>query len=98
MKLRSELVLVHLMFHVSKLEKCIGDAVSILPINVLGVDENLSYEGVLVEILDRLVKNVRNKEVASINVLRRKYLIEVETWEVESYMKSCYRHLYGPYG
>ena len=34
------------------IKKCKGDLVSILPIEGLGVDENLSYEEVLVEILN----------------------------------------------
>ena len=39
---------------------------SILPIEGLGVDKNLFYEEVLVEILDRQVEKMRNKEVASV--------------------------------
>ena len=52
LKSPSELSLVHPLFHVSMLKKCIGDPVSILPIEGFGVDENLSYEEVVVEILD----------------------------------------------
>ena len=43
------------------LKKFIGDPVSILPIEGIGVDENLSYEKVPVEILDRQVKKLTNK-------------------------------------
>ena len=49
------------MLHISVLKKCISDPVSILPLEGLGVNENLSYEEVLVEILDRQVKKLRNK-------------------------------------
>ena len=42
----SELVLVHPVFHVSMFKKCISDPESILPIEGLGVQENLSYEEV----------------------------------------------------
>ena len=41
LKLPSELASVHPFFHVSMFNKCIGDPVSILPIEGLGVDENL---------------------------------------------------------
>ena len=51
--LPSELASFHLVFHVSMLKKCPGDPSSILPIEGFGVDEDLSYEEVLVEILDR---------------------------------------------
>ena len=61
LKLPYELPSVHSVFHVSMLKKCIGDPMSILPIEGLGVDENLSYEENLIEILDRQVKKLRNK-------------------------------------
>ena len=69
LKLPSEFASVHLVFHVSMLKKCIGDPESILPIEGLGVKDNLSYEKVPVQILDRQVKKFRNKDVASAKVL-----------------------------
>ena len=69
LKLPIELALVHLVLHVAMLKKCIGDPKSILPIEGLSVKDNLSYEVVPVEILDRQVKKLRNKEVASVKVL-----------------------------
>ncbi|KAK4713515.1 hypothetical protein R3W88_019422 [Solanum pinnatisectum] len=92
--LPNELALVHPIFHVSMLKKCIGDPVSIIPIEGLGVDESLSYEDVPVDILDRQVKRLRNKEVASIKVLWRNHLVEGAIWEDEADMKSHYPHLF----
>ncbi|WMV49918.1 hypothetical protein MTR67_043303 [Solanum verrucosum] len=86
--LPNELAPVHPIFHVSMLKKCIGDLVSI------GVDENLSYEEVPVEILDRLVKRLRNKEVVSVKVLWKNHLVEGDTWEAEADMKSRYPYLF----
>ncbi|KAH0695924.1 hypothetical protein KY289_013406 [Solanum tuberosum] len=60
----------------------------------LGVDENISYEEVPVEILDRQVKKLRNKDVVSIKVLWRNHLIEGATWEAEADMMSRYPHLF----
>ena len=51
--LPTELTYVRPVFHASMLKKCLGDPASILPVEGLGVDEDLSYEEVLVEILDR---------------------------------------------
>ena len=76
------------------LKKCIGDLVSILRIEGLGVDENLSYEEVPVVILDRQVKKLRNKEVSSIKVLWRNHLVVSATWEAQADMKSRYPHLF----
>ncbi|WMV55074.1 hypothetical protein MTR67_048459 [Solanum verrucosum] len=52
----NELAPVDPKFHVFMLKKCIGDPVSIIPLEGLGVDENLSYEEVPIEILDREAK------------------------------------------
>ena len=54
----------------------------ILPIEGLVVDQNLYYEDVLVEILDRQVKKFSNKEVSSVKVLCSNHLVEGATWEV----------------
>ncbi|XP_069144351.1 uncharacterized protein [Solanum lycopersicum] len=59
-----DLASVHPVFHVSMLKKCLGDPTSIIPVEGLGVDEYLSYEEVPIEILDRQVKRLRNKEIA----------------------------------
>ncbi|WMV37185.1 hypothetical protein MTR67_030570 [Solanum verrucosum] len=64
-----ELVSVHPFFHLSMLKKCVGDPTSIVPLECLRVDENLSYEEVLVEILYRQVKRLRNNEVTFVKVL-----------------------------
>ena len=94
LRLPSELASVHPVFHVSMLKKCIGDPNSILLIESLGVQENLSYEEVLVEILSRQVRTLRNKEVASVKVLWKNHLVKSETWEAEANIKSRYPHLF----
>ncbi|WMV58543.1 hypothetical protein MTR67_051928 [Solanum verrucosum] len=80
--LTNELSLVHLVYHVCMLKKCIGDPVCIIPLEGLGVDESFSYEEVPVEIFDRKVKRLRNKEVASVKVLWRNHLVEGATWRL----------------
>ena len=52
------------------LKKCIGDTVFILPLDGLGVKEDLSYEKVPVEILDRQVKKIEEQG----GYLRKSYL------------------------
>ena len=76
------------------LKECICDAESILPIEGFGVKNNLSYEEVPVQILDRQVKKLRNKEVVSIKVLWKNHLVEGATWEAKADMKSRYPHLF----
>ena len=62
------------------LKKVIGDTESILPIEGLGVKDNLSYEKVPVRINYMQVKNLRNKNVVSVKVLWKNQLVEGATW------------------
>nr|XP_019071480.1 uncharacterized protein LOC109121268 [Solanum lycopersicum] len=94
LKLPNDLASIHPVFHVSMLKKGIGDPTSILLFEGLGVDENLSYEEALVKILDRQVKQQRNKEVATVKVLWRFHLVERETWDFEADMRSYYPHFF----
>ncbi|CAN4093458.1 unnamed protein product [Withania somnifera] len=65
LELPQELSIVHPVFHVSMLRRCIGDPSRITPIEDVQVTKELGYEEVPVAILDRQVKKLRNKEVAS---------------------------------
>lgn len=47
-----------------------------------------------VEILDRQVKKLRNKEIIFIKVLWRNQLVEGAIWEVEVDMRSRYPHIF----
>ena len=92
--LPGELASIHPVFHVSMLKKCLGDPASILPVEGLGVDEDLSYDEVPTEILDRQIKRLRNNEIATLKVLWRNHLVEGATWEAEDDMRSRYPHLF----
>ena len=92
--LLAELAFIHTVFHLSMLNKWLGDPTSILLIEGLGVDENLSYVEVPVEIFDRHVKWLRKKEIGTVKVFWRNNLVEGATSEVEAYMRSIYTHLF----
>ncbi|MCF6786103.1 chromo domain-containing protein, partial [Corynebacterium parakroppenstedtii] len=95
LNLPSEMNLVHPVFHVSMLRKYVGDPSSIVSFDVMGVVEyNLTYEETLVQILDRQVKRLRNKEVASVKVLWRNQQVESATWEAEANMQKRYPYLF----
>ena len=93
-ELPSELAKVHPVFHVSMLRKFIGDVDAIVPLKDVSIEDNLTYEEVAVEILDRQVKRLRNKEVASVKVLWRNQKVESTTWEAEHEMKKHYPYLF----
>lgn len=67
--LPTELAVIHPVFDVSLLKKCLGDPSFVIPVASVGVKDSLSYEEVPVQILDRQVCRLRNKEVALVKVL-----------------------------
>ena len=71
LELPAELAAVYSIFHISLLKKCVGYTVSLVPLESVAVKDNLSYEDVPVEILERQVRGLRNKEVTSVKVLWR---------------------------
>ena len=91
--LPAELASFHPIFHVYMLKKCLGDPLSMLHVEGLGVGADLSYEEVPIEILDTHVKRLRNKEIATTKVFWRNHLVKGATWEAEADMRSCYPHL-----
>ncbi|XP_070010319.1 uncharacterized protein [Nicotiana sylvestris] len=68
LELPPEMSMVHPVFHVSMLRKVVGDLSSIVPVETIEVNEELSYEEVPVAILDMQVRKLRNKEIASVKV------------------------------
>ena len=84
----------HPVFHVSMLRKCIGDPSLITSTKDVQVTEDLTYEEVPIAILDRQVKKMRNKEIASVKVRWRNRQRKEITWEAEEEMKSKYPHLF----
>ncbi|MUG03700.1 hypothetical protein ECC01_22275, partial [Bacillus tequilensis] len=68
LELPAELAIVRPVFHISLLKKCVGNPASIVTLKSVAVKDSLSYKDVKVEILDRQVRRVRNKEVSSLKV------------------------------
>ncbi|XP_070054365.1 uncharacterized protein [Nicotiana tomentosiformis] len=69
LNLPPKMSLVHPVFHVSMLKKVVGYPSGIVPVETIEISEVLSYEEILVAILDRQVWKLRNKEIASVKVL-----------------------------
>ncbi|XP_075515504.1 uncharacterized protein LOC142550153 [Primulina tabacum] len=84
---------VHNVFHVSMLRKYLPNPSHVLRHESLDLLPNLSYEEMPVQILDRKVKVLRNKEIGLVKVLWRNHVIE-EAWEPEEEMKHRYPNLF----
>ena len=85
---------VHLVFHVSMLKRYHGDGNYIIRWDLVLLDENLSYEEEPVAILDREVRKLRSRDIASIIVQWKNRPIEESTWENEADMQERYPHLF----
>ncbi|XP_070025209.1 uncharacterized protein [Nicotiana sylvestris] len=83
LELPSELEFVHPVFHASMLRKFIRGPSRVVLIKDVQVTEDLSYEEMLVAILDRQVRKLRTKDVAYVKVLWRNKNTEEMTWEEE---------------
>ncbi|KAF3671894.1 hypothetical protein FXO37_07780 [Capsicum annuum] len=94
LELPSDLALVHPVFHVSLLKKCIGDPAVIAPIQSVDIQNSLSYEEILVEILEYQTRRLRNKEVPLVKVLWQNQSMEGATWEAEADMRTKYPHFF----
>ncbi|WMV37990.1 hypothetical protein MTR67_031375 [Solanum verrucosum] len=81
-------------FIISMLKKCIGDPSLIPPTKSVRINDSLSYEEIPVQILDRQVRRLRMKDVASVKVLWRNQFVEEATWEAEEDMKKRYPYLF----
>ena len=84
----------HPVFHVSMLKGYHGDGNYIIRWDSILLDENLSYEEELVAILDREVRKLRSREIASIKVQWKNRPVEEATLEKEADMREKYPHLF----
>ncbi|WMV14936.1 hypothetical protein MTR67_008321 [Solanum verrucosum] len=94
LELSQELAVVHPVFHISMLKKCMGNPSLIIPTESIEIEDSLFYEEIPVQVLDHQVRKLRTKEVASVKVLWRNQFIEEATWEAEEDMKKRYPHLF----
>jgi len=58
------------------------------------ITKDLVYEEHPVQILDRRIKQLRNKQIPLIKVLWTNHTSQEATWETEEAMKTKYPHLF----
>ncbi|WMV54921.1 hypothetical protein MTR67_048306, partial [Solanum verrucosum] len=85
---------VHLVFHVSMLRRYIHDDRHKIQLENVELDENLAYHEGPISILDRQVRQLNSKKVASVKVLWYNHPTEEATWESEADMRDIYPHLF----
>nr|XP_016477726.1 PREDICTED: uncharacterized protein LOC107799155 [Nicotiana tabacum] len=85
---------VHLVFHVSLLQKRVRDPSRFVLIDDVQITELLTYEDVPVAILDRQVCRLRTKYIPLVKLLWQTNNVEEMIWKVEKDMRARYSHLY----
>ncbi|XP_070046901.1 uncharacterized protein LOC107763386 [Nicotiana tabacum] len=89
-----ELSSVHPVFYVSMLRQYFHDPSHVLDRHEIEVDDTLTYEEIPVVIVDRQVRRLRTKDVASVKVIWSNHSAEEATWEPEEVMKKKYPYLF----
>ncbi|XP_071912248.1 uncharacterized protein [Coffea arabica] len=74
---------IHNIFHVSILKKYHPDPSHVLQPENIEIDETLTYEERPIKLLDRKVKELRNKQIPLVKVLWKNHGLKEATWEVE---------------
>ncbi|XP_071926121.1 uncharacterized protein [Coffea arabica] len=94
LKLPASMAKIHDVFHVSMLRKYYPDPSHVLQLEGIEVDETLTYEEGPVKILEREVKELRNKKIPLVKILWKNHGLEEATWELEEEMQKKYPDLF----
>lgn len=89
-----ELKNVYNIFHISVLRPYRPDYKHVIEYELLQFDNNLSYEEVPIQIVDRKEQVLRNKGIPSVKVIWRNHSAEEATWELEDKMIKDYPELF----
>ena len=92
--LPSELAKLHNVFHVSMLQRYCYDESHILFVQDIQVQSDFTFSEEPKAILNREVKQLRNKQVPLVKVLWQYHGMEEAAWEPESTMRAHYPQLF----
>ncbi|KAD4179851.1 hypothetical protein E3N88_28442 [Mikania micrantha] len=94
LELPEELSGIHNTFHVSYLRKCLADESAYIPLEDIEIDNRLNYVERSVAIIDRKVKQLRNKTLSQVMVQWKNRTGSEVTWESENEMRKYYLFLF----
>lgn len=96
--LTPKMKVVHMIFHVSMLHKCLSGPSRITHVEDIYATQNISCEKVPVANLDCQVRMLWSKETASVKVLWTNKIKEEMTWEIEESFKFKHPYLFHSMG
>ncbi|KAA3473077.1 Integrase, catalytic core [Gossypium australe] len=83
-----ELEKIHDVFHVSMLRRYRSDPSHVIVPTEVEIQPDMTYGEKLIKILEREVRQLRNKSIALVKVLWQRYRVEEVTWEPEEFMRN----------
>jgi hypothetical protein len=90
LRLPSQLVVIHNVFHVSQLKKCVRVPTEIIDQPEIIVEPDLSYNECPIKILDQKERGTHRKVVKMYKVQWNHHTEEEATWEIEDYLHQHY--------
>ena len=94
LELPAELSVVHNVFHVCNLKKCLSDEEVVIPLEEIHLDERLHFIEEPIEIMDREVKRLKHSRIPIVKVRWNSRRGPEFTWEREDEFKTKYPHLF----
>jgi len=88
------LSVIHSVFHVSILRKYMSNPSHMLEVHPIELRDDMIYEVQLKAIVDRQVRKLRSKDIASMKVKWKGHSREEATWELEDKMHEEYPYLF----
>jgi hypothetical protein len=94
LELPDHLSVVHDVFHVSQLKKCLCVLEEQLPIEELSVQGDLTYTEYPIKVIDTLTRVTRNKVIKMCKVQWSHHGEDEATWEREEELRIEFPHLF----
>nr|CAD1821817.1 unnamed protein product [Ananas comosus var. bracteatus] len=85
---------IHNVFHVSNLRKYVHHSGHVMEYEPVDLHEDMTYEEYPVCILDREVRELRNRTIPYVKVQWSNHSGREATWELEKAMRESYPHLF----
>ena len=85
---------IHNVFHISILKKYVSDPWHVIEYELLEFNKDETYQEKPIKIVDRELRQLRNKVIPLVKVIWNQHMDEDDTWETEEAMRKRYPELF----